>query len=420
MKKYFKSKLVRNIMQLTAGSVVAQFITLAVSPISTRIFSPDELGIYTLLLSVVTIFGPILSARYDVMIVSADDEKETHELILGSILIGSISIVLITLGYSVYLMNNEELFNSIGWYAYIVVFILIITGMINILTYYNNRFQQYKLISVAQVIRVFAQNISMIIFGILQFGSIGLLLSQLFGLLFGIFRQAKYLLENFNALKSIKFKEVISTLKKYKDQPFFSTPAHLINASSYSILNFIIEFLYGFEVLGFYSISFRLLGLPLNIISVNLSKIFFQEASEEQRNSGGYTKSFLKFFKILFFLAVPMVIGLMLFSPYLFELFFGKGWNVSGRYVQILAPMYGVRFIVSALSPALIISRKQKMELFMQGAFIVSALLIFYSSTLLALKIELFLTGISIFYTMIYLGFLLVIYRLSRQNKVSI
>lgn len=78
---YFKA-----ITQLTVGSLLAQSITVIISPISTMLYSLEQLGVYTLRISVLDMFGPVLAGKYDMAIISAEDDKEVNTLIIGRVL----------------------------------------------------------------------------------------------------------------------------------------------------------------------------------------------------------------------------------------------------------------------------------------------------------------------------------------------
>ncbi len=143
--------------------------------------------------------------------------------------------------------------------------------------------------------------------------------------------------------KDVKLNEVKDTLLKYKKLPIYSMPAHFLNSASYSMLNFFITELFGLGTLGYYSITYRILGIPLTLVSLNVSKVFFQRASEEKNNTGGYRRTLMQLTLFLACLSIPMVLVLVTLGPFLFELFFGAGWGVAGRYAQILAPMYGLK-----------------------------------------------------------------------------
>ncbi|MDF2519792.1 MAG: hypothetical protein K0R84_420 [Clostridia bacterium] len=410
--QYFKP-----ISQLTAGSFIAQIITVAISPISTRLYTAEQLGIYTLILTFVSMFGPVICGKYDFAIVAAEDEKEAMELTAGSMLFLIIFLLLVAAGYKIYLPMNPVIIEEIGGFAYLLIVILLLTGLINILTSYNNRHKEYKTIASVNVVRSSAQSIGLIAFGVLKLGSIGLLLSQLLGCFFGLKKQGEHLYKNRLLFRKVCLNDVKNTLIKYKNQPLFSMPAYFINSASYSILNFFISSLYGMEIFGYYSMSYRILGLPLTLISMNVSKVFFQSASTEKIESRGYDKSLRQITLLLVCFSIPMVVILIFLGPYLFELVFGEGWYISGAFVRILAPMYGIRMIVSALTPALIISEKQRLELLIQSLFLISSIGSYVICKFRGFDINSFLILITITYSIIYIFFYAAIYRLSKQMQ---
>jgi O-antigen/teichoic acid export membrane protein len=414
--KLRKSQYFNAINRLAFGSLIAQIITILVSPISTRLYTPEELGVYTLVLTIISLFGPVLCAKYDLVIVSAKDDSEVTSLMAGSATISIFFTIFIAIGVSFYLGTTPSIKKEVGNFIFIVIPILLLTGLTNILTSYNNRNGEYKTISSVYAIRSFVQNIGLVIFGILRLGSIGLLISKLIGTLSGIKKQGENLDLGIFKRDKMNFANVIRVLRKYKNQPTFSMPAQLLNSASYNLLNFFISTLFGIRVFGFYSMTYRILGLPLTLISVNVSKVYFQRASSDFNKYGNYNKTLINNSIFLVALAIPMVMILMIFGPSLFEVVFGKEWVVAGQYVRILAPMYGMRLTVSALSPSLIVSGKQKLEFFMQSVFLFISVSSYIICDKLGLGMEMFLTFISIGYSSIYGMFYITIFRLSKSR----
>ncbi|WP_339808605.1 oligosaccharide flippase family protein [Paenibacillus sp. FSL R7-0337] len=415
-KGFYKSDFLKSIIQLTTGSLLAQLITIVVSPISTRLYTPEQLGIYSLILTITSVFGPIICGKYDLAIVSAKSEKEVANLILSSAIFALIFSFIISIGYSVYLNNNITIVNEVGVYAYVIILILLVNGLINIASSYNNRQKEYKIISSVYVTRSFFQNIGLIFFGLLKLGTVGLLISQLVGSVFGLKKQTKSLYGNKEIFKSVKLHDIKGEMIKHINQPLYSMPAHFVNSSSYSILNFFITGLFGMEVFGYYSMSYRMLGLPLSLVSSNVSKVFFQRAYQEKIDTGSFRRTLKNTTLFLFALSVPMVLFLMFFSPQIFKFVFGEKWYMSGVYVKILAPMFGIRLIVSALTPAVIIAGKQKIELLIQLLFCITSIIMFFICKIINTEIYIFLKLISISYSFIYVLFYLLIYKISRDK----
>lgn len=70
----------RSAIQLTLGSAASQILTVGFSLIYARLFVPEEMGLYALLLSVESMFGGVLSLRYETMMVTEPSERRALAL----------------------------------------------------------------------------------------------------------------------------------------------------------------------------------------------------------------------------------------------------------------------------------------------------------------------------------------------------
>lgn len=406
----------KSITTLATGSFIAQIITVLAAPITTRIFTPEQLGIYTLLITGLGIFGSVICMRYDLTIVTEEKENNVYALVILSTFITIVMSIIVTIGYYFYLKSNGN-YKSYVYACIFLLFLLITTGIINILTSYNNRMKEYKLMTQVYVIRTTTQNILMIIFGVMKMGVLGLLSSQLFSQFFSLKKQSASLVGKKEKLKKISYRNIKYVAMKHKNQLLFSTPAALANNISYSSLNIFIVFLFGSATLGFYSLSYRILGLPLTLISGNVSKVFFENASREYEANGHYRKSFLKTVKFLIILAVPMLFVLEFIVPYFFSIIFGNAWKVAGTYIQILAPLFTIRFVVLSVAPGLIIIKKQKIDFFIQLLFVIFSLCIVILCKSMNLRIEAFLFFIMISYSLVYLYYFYFVFKGISNNE---
>ncbi|MEO3149013.1 lipopolysaccharide biosynthesis protein, partial [Turicibacter sanguinis] len=367
--------LLNAIMKLATGSLMAQIIMVVVSPISTRLFTPQELGVYTLVLTAVSMFGPVLSLRYDIAIVLGKDKRETYALVKISLVISIAMSLIIGSGYVYYLKDNIDVQGEIGNFVYALIPILCITGLTNILTAYNNKNQEYGIIGSVQVIRAVVQNGIMILAGILQLGSIGLIISQLIGNCAGISKQSKKIIKEIKIIWKVEVDTLKKALIDYRQQIYFSTPAIFVNAASYSLINFVVSDLYGMDTFGYYSLSYRMLGIPLSLVVVNVSKVFFEQAVKDRSEKGSYRDMFIKVLILLIPISITMAGAIYLLGPSIFEIVFGEGWGIAGEYARILVPMFSIKLIVSTLSPSFTISSKQNIELPLQVLFFIVLLL---------------------------------------------
>lgn len=406
------------IVKLTTGSLIAQMIAILISPITTRLYTPEQLGVYTLLITVVTLFGPIISAKIEMAIVTEKEEKDMYAAMVLAAIICVILSIIATILYSIYIILTGQFANEYIIYLSIIFIYLIMTGFLNILTSYNNRNKDYNIISSVYVIRTTVQNLGLVVFGIMKFSIVGMLLSQIIGSLFGLRRQSEKLIPNWNKLKEVKKEDLKRVIKNNYKLALYTTPATLCNSCSYSLINFFITALYGSTIFGYYSISYRVLGIPLTLVSANVSKVFFERASKEMNETKSFTNILKKITLFLVSLAIPMVVVLTLIGPILCKFVFGQEWEAAGKYIQILVFMFGLRLVVGTLTPALIIAKKQATEMKMQIIFLICSILTFAISKAFNFSIEIFLWIITISYSIIYIIMYMYIYKVSKGKEV--
>lgn len=407
----------KSVMILASGSLLAQIINFLFAPVLTRLFSPEEIGTYTYVLSFMFLFLPIINGRYDMSIVTEEKEPQVFALIKLSFFLCIILSFVASLGFAlyVYYFSNHI---SIPLYISFIMFLLLFTGgVINILTSYNNRKKDYKLMSSLFIIRTASQNFGATLGGILNFGILGLLIPYLLGQILGIKKQAKLLWYRKKDIKKIKFDVVMSVMKLHYKQPIYSAPAIFANNFSYSSLTFFIGALFGMGIVGFYSISVRVLGLPLALLSGNVSRVFFENASREFEETGQFYSSFKKATFLLISLAIPMVMAMNFIVPSLATLIFGNEWSDAGIYIKILSLMFGIRFVVSSLTPGLLVANKQNYELLLQILFVLSSIVTFLIVKHMELTIYNFLMIINYLFSGVYIFYFIVIYHFSKSTN---
>lgn len=415
--KRFKYEYLQNVSILAVGSITAQLISILISPLTTRFFSPEELGVYTAILTAVSLFGPIISLKYDMVIVMTENESEEFDLINLSLILTMLLSTVFSLVYSILFLRND--FNKSGFLVVIVsIFILLLLyGVNNILIAYNNKRSNYKLISTVGILKSFGSNGVIIFAGITHLGSFGLVLSQIIGNSLGITKMSKNLLKSIPNFRNRGIRGIPNVLKKYIDQPKYNATSAMINTSIYSGINIFVKEVYSTASLGLYSLSYRVLGIPFSIISANIAKIYYETASREKKTNGNYKSIFLKTLCLLTIIIVPIMLILGYYSQTIFSFVFGEEWEQAGMYVKFLTPMFTLRLIGESLTTSFIVSFKQKHELFFQMLLLLLEILVFIITYKLRLSVEIFLLLISIIYSVVYTGMIIYMYFLSRLQS---
>lgn len=421
------SKFIKALAVLTSGSVVGSVFIAIYQILQPRVFTADEIGIYTYLLAIPITFISVMSLRYDVAIITEKDFHRSLALVKLSMIINIVLSVLISVLYGIYIIFFKR--EYIG-YIYVIPFVFLILagyGITNVLTSFNNRAREYKLISVMYVIRTFIQHFGALFLGIIlvnilghrEFSVFAMVMPYGVGLFAGVFKQAKGLLKYKEEIKSISREEMLSVAGQHRRQPLVSTPAIFINNFSFSVISIIIENLFNTTILGYYSVSNKVLGMPISLVGGNVAKVFIEQASVEYRNTGKFIKAYKQSLLFLTAVAVPMFFGMYFLAPPLCELFFGSGWGQAGEYIKILAPMFSFRLIGTAISQSLVVCSKQKSEIIFDVLLTVASIGSGIVTGIFGKDITFFLQMLCITRSLAYIWLIIIVYKYSKGDNVK-
>ena len=278
-----KSDFSRNVITLMTGTTIAQSIPIATSPILTRIYTPEDFGVFALFISITSILATIANGRYELAIMlPKKDEDAINIFALGFI----ITCIMTIITFAVILIFNDYLTNllvnkEIGFWLYFVPLALFFSGLFNILNYFNNRRKNYKDLRNTTILKSIILAVVQISVGFMKAGAIGLISGSLLSNMFANMKLARNILKDKMLLSKIKKVKIITLAKKYKDFPKFSMPAGLLNSSATNLNNTLIPSFFNLSTLGYYSLVDRVLSMPSSLISSSIGQVFFQQASSE-------------------------------------------------------------------------------------------------------------------------------------------
>ena len=147
MIKKFKSRseFSRNVLTLMTGTSIAQAIPIAVSPILTRIYTPEEFGSFALYMTIVSLLSILVTGRYELAIMLPKKDEDAINLVALSILISFIISVFVFL--IVFIFNTEItdwLANkAISSWLYLIPLSIFFSGLYQSLYFWNNRLDTF-------------------------------------------------------------------------------------------------------------------------------------------------------------------------------------------------------------------------------------------------------------------------------------
>ncbi|MGE4511693.1 MAG: lipopolysaccharide biosynthesis protein [Sulfurimonadaceae bacterium] len=415
-----KSEFSKNVLTLMTGTTIAQAIPIAISPILTRIYTPEDFGVLALFVAITAIFGSIANGRYELAIMlPKKDEDAINIFALGFIIVSCLSLFLLVLviffnDYFTNLLGNDE----IGFWLYFIPLTVFFTGLWNILNYFNNRRKNYKDLRNATILKSIVSAVVQLSIGFVKQGPTGLITATIVPQFLANTRLLKNIFKDKILISKISKVKVIALAKRYRDFPKFSSWAALANSSSQNLTNILISAFFGITTLGFYSLVYRVLGIPTTLIGSSIGQVFFQQASHVKHSNKNVMNIFVSTLKKLIILSMLLYIPLFFVVSDVFTLVFGEKWSIAGEYAQLLLPFLMIKFIVSPLTAINQIYLKNKNVMIWQFGLIGIYMSILFFGNMLQLEfitvLILFSTVISSYY--IFHLFLLHSYIKKEQN----
>jgi O-antigen/teichoic acid export membrane protein len=415
-----KTEFSRNVLKLMTGTTIAQAIPISITPILTRMYTPEDFGLLALFVAITSTFGVIANGRFELAILLPEKDEDAVNIgALGLLIALFFSAILLVL---VILFNNEikNILGSeeIGFWLYFIPFVVFMMGLFNILNYLNLRKKYYNDIAKANVYKSVGMASIQLGVGFIKSGVMGLISGQIVAQIIANYRLSKNILKNYNI--NVSRIEVIRLFKRYKFFPLFSVPSVFVNAASLQAPILILNYFFNQSAAGFLSLSIRVISMPVSLIGTSIGQVFFQQVSLKvngKEDISSYVKSTLM--KLVVIGVLPFSV-LVAYSDILFPYVFGEQWGVAGAYAQYLSIWLFFLFIHSPLTPLFEVYERQKVGLVFTASLLfarVFSMILIYFLFKEALYVIVAYSMMGILFNVIILWYLL---RLSKLKPLGI
>ncbi|MGE5293710.1 MAG: lipopolysaccharide biosynthesis protein [Solirubrobacterales bacterium] len=348
------------------GTAVGQLIVLLSAPVLTRLYTPEEMGLFSLVIAFVGFVGVGTGLRYEVAVVSAENEREAGLLAWASIF--STVPMAIGFGLMLYGMIRYRLvaYGQLpSWSVPVVVLLLIVTQIFMSLRYWHVRRSNFAMIGKVLVVQGIGRATVPIIAGVVGLGWTGLLLGELAGRMLGTYRMLAAAYASLSsAARGMKRSLLAETCRKYWKFPVVALPSALVDAFGPAILLPLIATLFGNDKAGLFFLVTRLGTVPSAIVSASISDVFHARASEDFRTDPALLRPFLVHVAKKMLCVGSLIYGpIAVLSPFIFGTLFGSQWAEAGILMAVVTPVALVSLVVSPLSRLLLVVNRQEMKL---------------------------------------------------------
>ncbi len=360
-KPIIASRFLRSVLVLTTGTALAQLVGYIITPLLTRLFTPEEFGIFGMYMRIATFLAAIGTARYELSLVLPKQEQHAFQLFRLSVRI-ALSILATTAVFSFfywYFLADKSLF----LFSFILLtlcgsFFVIFK---NIGTNWAIRNEHFRKISNATVLGAITSNFLKLLAGWLKFGGLGLVASAVIGAFVGTIIFIKDYLGLKKQPQHERSKSKIKALSKtYVEFPKVNLPHILVDQLKELLIALIIIEILDTMVFGSFDHAFRMLKVPLALVGTSISQVFYQRCSEIYNQNKPIFQLVRKTVVSLAGIALIPFLIIGIWGESLFVFIFGTDWSLAGEMAQALTPWLFMNFIASPISTLPIVIQKQK------------------------------------------------------------
>ena len=411
-----ESSFVRKCWLVASGTIAGQALVILSSPLLTRLYSPEEFGLFAVFGALVGIAGSTTGLRFEYAVPLLGDEQDAAAMVglvvLTSILLGLVAIAGIWF-FGAFLAGVVEAPSLAPW-LWLLPPAIVVWGFGSALSYWSVRRATYGVNGFNRTLQLGSQTAGQVGLGVAGLGAPGLILGYLLGY---VVRMGHYLWRLTAAdrrlLVSPSFRRMWRNAQANWRYPAFAFPSSLLAQISQLAPALLVAALFGPAMAGFYALSQRIMGLPVRMLSEAASQVFLGEMRD--LGQADLHRLFLRTVILFTGLGLIGMLPILLFAQPLFVLIFGEAWREAGVLAQLLVPLYIARFVSLPISQLLNALNRQDMHLFLAILNNLTLVVSFGAGYLLPLDGPTTILVFSLSSTAIYIGRLVVCWRLVKR-----
>lgn len=345
-----------------AGVASGQVLVLLVSPLLSRLFSPDQFGVYAVAVAIAAVISIAFIGRLDLAVPVATSDRSARDVMMLGLLYLACG-TLATAGFiGIALITGAEWLSG-GAELLLIPGIAFFAGLSELASAYLVRRRMYVPAGTRSVLMngsMAASQLSLGYLGIAGGLTVGHLLSRLIAAWYALRAGGVRLISAWRGLRRSGLGKVARHTARF---PLLLAPSSVLNAAGSQAPVLLLGVLAGPFAAGLFAFSQRILGAPVALLSQSLAQVFAAESASALRaDRHGLRKMFLR--SSLLLAAVAALAGTTIFtvSPLIFEPLFGEEWRQTGQIAQALSFGVAAQIFAVPVSQTLIVLGRDRTQ----------------------------------------------------------
>jgi O-antigen/teichoic acid export membrane protein len=331
-------------------------------PLLTRLYTPNDFSILAIYVSLLGIISVAACLRMEVAIPVPESDVDAANLLALSLFFGTFTAAIIAL---LVIIVPDKIVNLAGKpelrpYLWLFPVGILSSSYYNALQYWTTRKKAFSAVATTRMTQALGGLGTQLALGWAKISPLGLLLGQMISTGSGFMGLGRRAVKcEFEALKSVKIKDMRRLFHLYDQYPKFSTLEALANTAGIQLPIVIIGGLAIGPEAGFLMLAMKVMQIPLTLVGRSIAQVFLASAAEHHRTGtlGHFTGATIeKLFKI----GVGPLIFACIVAPQVFILVFGEEWRRAGELVVWMTPWFIMQFISSPISMVMLVKNRHK------------------------------------------------------------
>ena len=415
LKRLNLSQFWKSMLFVFQGAVLAQLIPLVGTIVIAKLVNVEDFGIFAIWFGVAKLYSIMITLRFENALVNELDgsvrDKSVVLVILTTVLMSILFMVVTAVMY----FNAPEALETLPLLSWILLgpsaFFFACDATLQTWAAADGRYKDLNRIRVIHAGTMTILQIALVYFFQSSMSLIiGSFLGSFVALLVSIL---SWPLRGFSGAKV--WTDLIEFWKKHKRFPMYSLPADSVSSFAAQLPVLIVGSRFGLDVAGQLAMAIKIMTAPVGLLGRAVQDVFKRHAAIDFARVGNCAVLYKKLFWVLLpgggiFIALTVGIG-----EEIFVLVFGEEWRQAGKYAVWLSPVFALGFIVSPLSYIVYIFNRQYVDLVWQITLLLTVLL----TLSIPLDIKETIVAYSLGYSMMYLAYIVITYRISLGDGKS-
>ena len=399
----------RAVGYVATGTAISQILPVLGSFVIARLYTPDDFGIFSVWLGLVSLAATAVTGRYETALPIVKDGNVRRISMLAVLFTASLGSLLLFLVSFILI----PFFSDVTGSTPILLLVIFFPASLSMAFFSawqswaaaEGMYQNLSYIRIAQTGMVSLLQIGFGFFNSsVEAMGLGFLLGNLIALLYFIYLMPVRLVGISRLLKATRV-----FWSRHSNFFKFSLPADTINTAAAQLPVLIVAARFGVDMAGLLAMTMRILGAPIGLLGKSVLDVFKRHAAVSYRERGECRADYVRTFRVLAIASFGFCVFMATLSEPIFALALGESWRGAGTIAVWLLPLFALRFMASPLSYMVYIAGKQHVDLVWQIALI--------AMTIAALNIprehNIALQAYSLGYSLLYIFYLAMSYRFS-------